>query len=63
VDLFLLACAEDLEGIVAKPRDSRYDAKARRPAWLKIKNPTYSQADDRGELFTGRRMTEIKGRR
>jgi bifunctional non-homologous end joining protein LigD len=48
VDFFEMICAKDLEGIVAKHRDSRYDRTAR---WIKIKNPNYSQSNDRHELF------------
>lgn len=47
-DFFRIICERDLEGIVAKHRDSRYDRSAR---WIKIKNPTYSQARGRHELF------------
>jgi ATP-dependent DNA ligase len=37
----------NLEGIVYKGRASLYDTK--RPHWLKVKNPTYSQAEGRAE--------------
>ena len=49
-DLFAEVCQQDLEGIVAKHRARRYgeDEPTR---WLKIKNPVYSQARDRAELF------------
>jgi ATP-dependent DNA ligase len=36
------------EGIVAKRKDGAYSASI---PWLKIKNPSYSQAGGRGELF------------
>jgi len=49
-DLFAEVCRQDLEGIVAKRADGVYDVAAL-PAWLKIKNPDYSQARDRHELF------------
>jgi ATP-dependent DNA ligase len=49
-DLFNEVCRQDLEGIVAKQADGVYDVAAL-PAWLKIKNPDYSQARDRHELF------------
>ena len=39
----------DLEGIVAKRKDSRYGDEL--APWIKIKNPNYSQARDRHELF------------
>jgi ATP-dependent DNA ligase len=43
-------CRQDLEGIVAKHHAGRYgeDEPTR---GLKIKNPEYSQARDRAELF------------
>lgn len=52
VDFFRMICEKDLEGIVAKHRDSRYDATSK---WIKIKNPTYTQAQDRHELFERRK--------
>jgi bifunctional non-homologous end joining protein LigD len=49
-ELFAEVCRQDLEGIVAKHHAGRYgeDEPTR---WLKIKNPEYSQARDRAELF------------
>jgi bifunctional non-homologous end joining protein LigD len=47
-DFFEMICAKDLEGIVAKHRESRYDARAK---WVKVKNPSYTQAKHRHELF------------
>ena len=49
-DLFAEVCRQDLEGVVATHRAGRYgeDEPTR---WLKIKNPEYSQARDRAELF------------
>jgi len=38
----------DLEGIVARRKADPYGARTR---WLKIRNPTYSQAEGRRELF------------
>jgi ATP-dependent DNA ligase len=43
----------DREGIVAKRIGDPYDA--RRTAWVKVKNATYSQAVGRSELFEKRR--------
>jgi ATP-dependent DNA ligase len=51
-DFFAEVCRQDVEGIVAKRADSVYDVKAV-PGWLKIKNPAYTQARDRHELFEG----------
>ena len=50
VELFEKVCEWDLEGIVAKPIQSFYKTK-RRSNWIKIKNPSYSQAEGRQELF------------
>jgi len=47
---FAEICARDLEGIVAKRKLGIYKDDA--PAWLKLKNPTYSQAEGRHELLT-----------
>src|SRR5712692_2087326 len=47
--LFQLACAEELQGIVAKRRDGLYTPEE--TSWVKIKNPEYSQAEERWELF------------
>ena len=42
----------DLEGMVAKRKDSPYKATEKpSPHWIKIKNPAYSQAEGREELF------------
>lgn len=46
-ELFNMICAEDLEGIVAKRKDSKYLKRG----WIKIKNPTYSQREGRKEMF------------
>jgi bifunctional non-homologous end joining protein LigD len=46
------ACRMDLEGIVAKRSNSLYRATEKpSPQWVKIKNPTYSQAEGRQEMF------------
>ena len=41
----------DLEGIVAKWKTARYRSDVAPSSWIKIKNPEYSQARDRAELF------------
>lgn len=46
--LFELMRANDLEGVVAKRLKDPYGSWVR---WLKIKNPSYSQAEGRRELF------------
>ena len=52
--LFQLACDRDLEGIVAKHGQSRYEVADGNPAWLKIRNRRYSQMIGRDELFERR---------
>ena len=49
--LFQAACALDLEGIVCKPAESVYTCSADETSWVKIKNPSYSQAVGRDEMF------------
>jgi bifunctional non-homologous end joining protein LigD len=49
-ELYRLACQLDLEGIVAKKADSPYDDMAK-GNWIKIKNPSYSQKEGRGDWF------------
>src|SRR5438128_3685051 len=45
-------CELDLEGIVAKRRDSVYRVTEKgSPHWIKIKNPNYSQTEGREEVF------------
>ncbi len=48
LELFEAACRLDLEGIVAKRKADPYTVDA---AWYKIKNPAYTQAEGRRELF------------
>jgi bifunctional non-homologous end joining protein LigD len=55
VDLFRESCGRDLEGIVGKWRDGRYETDGVSTSWVKIKNPTYSQMIGRRELFEQRR--------
>jgi len=47
-ELFGAACQLDLEGIVAKRKADCYGIDT---AWFKIKNPAYTQAEGRAELF------------
>jgi bifunctional non-homologous end joining protein LigD len=54
VDFFRVACTHDLEGVVAKWKDGRYQP-GPRTSWLKIRNPNYSQWENRRELFEARR--------
>ena len=52
--LFELACERDLEGIVAKHRRAPYSQDPTRTSWCQIKNPDYTQAIGRHELFAAR---------
>ena len=61
--LFELACERDLEGIVAKHRDTPYSLDPTRTSWCKIKNPDYSQAVGRHELFAARLQGNRRGYR
>jgi bifunctional non-homologous end joining protein LigD len=47
-ELFEAAQRLDLEGIVAKRRADPYSAQT---VWYKVKNPAYTQAEGRGDLF------------
>ena len=51
IQLFDMICERDMEGIVAKPKSSPYRLVNGKTPWIKIKNPGYTQAEDRGELF------------
>jgi ATP-dependent DNA ligase len=50
VDLFREVCRRDLEGIVAKWQAGPY-LSGDETSWVKIKNPSYSQAVGRWERF------------
>ncbi len=53
--LYEEVCERDLEGIVCKPSLSPYRLVGGQTTWIKVKNPDYSQAEGRGELFNKRR--------
>ncbi len=55
VELFEQCCKLDLEGVVAKPKQSPYRRLDGKPMWVKVENPDYSQALGRRELFHRRR--------
>jgi bifunctional non-homologous end joining protein LigD len=63
VDLFRLACDRDLEGIVGKWRDGRYETDGVSTSWVKIKNPAYSQMVGRRDVFEARRDRRQSRRR
>jgi bifunctional non-homologous end joining protein LigD len=48
IALYQEVCERDLEGIVCKRKDSVYSSKRH---WLKVKNPDYTQAIGRNEMF------------
>ena len=60
-DLFGLVCDHDAEGIVAKWCRGTYHVDGRTTSWLKIKNPSYSQAVGRHEFFEGRSWSRAPG--
>ena len=55
-DFFKVACAHDLEGIVAKSANGRYHSDGASTNWIKIKikNPAYTQMTARHALFESR---------
>ncbi len=58
-DFFRMICEKNLEGIVAKHRESRYDKTAR---WIKIKNPEYTQSEGRHKLFESQEKPKRRAR-
>jgi bifunctional non-homologous end joining protein LigD len=56
--LYRLACQLDLEGIVAKRADSRYEDNPSALNWIKIKNPAYSQKKG-GETCLSERVRKM----
>jgi ATP-dependent DNA ligase len=59
--LFKLTCERDLEGIVAKHRQSRYKEEEGNAAWIKIKNRNYSQISGRDEFFDREEPVRLAG--
>ncbi len=57
VNLYDLVCYLDLEGVVMKPKKSKYGE-----SWIKVKNPAYSQIQDRDELFNGKKIAATNDR-
>src|SRR5205823_6044675 len=58
VALFERVCELDLEGIVAKHKDSPYVSERQGTSWFKIRNRSYSQMVDREKLFERDRESE-----
>jgi bifunctional non-homologous end joining protein LigD len=56
--LYSRICELDLEGIVAKHKDSPYLSENTISTWYKIRNPQYSQMIGRHELFERERHNE-----
>lgn len=54
VALFNQVCDQDLEGVVGKWAAGSYCCDGVRTSWVKVKNPDYSQAIGRRELFERR---------
>jgi hypothetical protein len=54
IDLFRAVSERDLEGIPAKHNDAL--STAEETSWLKIKNPNYTQAEERHEFFDKRAL-------
>lgn len=61
IDFFRVACDHDLEGIVAKWQGGTYQP-GPRTSWLKIRNPQYSQWEQRRDLFEARRDNATRRR-
>jgi bifunctional non-homologous end joining protein LigD len=53
-ELYEAAQRLDLEGIVAKRKEDPYSPQT---IWYKVKNPAYTQAEGRGDLFQGSRRS------
>jgi bifunctional non-homologous end joining protein LigD len=58
VDLFNEVCQRNLEGVVAKRKNGTYNVVS---GWLKIKNPAYTQAERRHELFDAFKAKATRG--
>jgi bifunctional non-homologous end joining protein LigD len=56
-DLFEAVQRLDLEGIIAKRKADSYSSRA---VWYKIKNPSYTQLEGRGELFQRRASPGVR---
>ncbi|HXY52106.1 MAG TPA: hypothetical protein VEI01_21845 [Terriglobales bacterium] len=60
--MFKLACARDLEGVVATCKRGRYMEGDHRTSWVKIKNRKYSQSIGREKLFEKRQADSHKNK-
>jgi bifunctional non-homologous end joining protein LigD len=60
IDLFNEVCRRNLEGVVAKRKTGTYSTIS---GWLKIKNPSYTQSEQRHELFESFKAKTVAPRR
>jgi bifunctional non-homologous end joining protein LigD len=61
-EFFEKVCELDLEGIVAKRKNSQYRSTGKpSPYWIKVKNPEYSQAE--GEVRCSTNFAESQSRK
>jgi bifunctional non-homologous end joining protein LigD len=58
IDLFNEVCERNLEGVVAKRKSGTYSTVS---GWLKIKNPNYTQSEQRQKLFESFKAQQIRG--
>jgi bifunctional non-homologous end joining protein LigD len=58
IDLFNEVCERNLEGVVAKRKSGTYSTVS---GWLKIKNPNYTQSEQRQKLFESFKAKQIRG--
>ena len=58
--LFELACARDLEGVVGKFAQGTYQSDGTATSWVKFKHAGYSQIEGRAELFEQCRSPETR---
>jgi ATP-dependent DNA ligase len=59
-DFFRMICERNLEGIVAKHRESQYSASAK---WIKIKNPAYTHYSKRSVKQSAEESTRFRADR
>ena len=62
VALFEAIRDRDLEGVVAKWKGGRYHTDGQTTSWLKVRNPTYPQVEQRREVFAPRRSVWTRSR-
>jgi bifunctional non-homologous end joining protein LigD len=60
---FDVCCRHDLEGVVAKRRESTYLDGDHKSAWVKIKNQSYSRIMDRDKFFESKPRAQAQAAR